>query len=69
MGFSRTKGGWISRERLMRLHKMLEANPSFAQGRGSLRFVRSNERANIVRHIQQLQPLFFVQVTGNRPMP
>ena len=25
-----------------------------------LRFVRGNERANIGRHIQQLQPLFFI---------
>ena len=25
-----------------------------------LRFIRSNERANVSRHVQQLQPLFFI---------
>src|SRR6202163_2203329 len=32
-----------------------------------LRFVRGNERANVGRHIQQLQPLFFIQ--GHRKAP
>jgi hypothetical protein len=29
-----------------------------------LRFVRGNERANVGRHVQQLQPLFFIQGHG-----
>src|SRR5216684_1501181 len=34
-----------------------------------LRFVRSNERANVGRHVQQLQPLFFVQRHGKSSHP
>jgi len=34
-----------------------------------LRFVRSNERANVGGQFQQLQPLFFVQGHGKPPMP
>jgi len=32
--------------------------------RFQLRFVRSDERPNLIRHVQQLQPLFFVQGHG-----
>jgi len=42
----------------------LRPNPS-----PSLRFVRSNELANVGRHVQQLQPLFFVQGHGKAPHP
>jgi tetratricopeptide (TPR) repeat protein len=35
--------------------------------RFKLRFVRNNERANVGRHVQQLQPLFFIQ--GHRKAP
>jgi hypothetical protein len=33
---------------------------SFSLLRLQLRFVRRNERANVGRHVQQLQPLFFI---------